>query len=435
MERLQAYKFRIYPSADQEQTMVQIAGCCRLVYNLGLEQRTLFYRRGVRTFSYLSQANELPALKAEFPFLKIAPAQSLQVAIRQLDTAFQRFFDGHASYPTYKSRRSSLSFTFPDPKQVRVDWHRSKLVLPKFGKSGSDHGALNLRAHRALKGKIRQITISCSGGMWFASILVKRRVADLPESPIHSAGQVVGVDRGIVSAIVTDQGDKFNVNGTRQGSVQRQKRLNQKLARQKLGSANRQRTIKRLQAVKAREARRRRDQINKITSHLVKNHDLIVIEDLKVQNMSRSAKGTLREPGSNVAAKSGLNRAILDKGWGEVRRQLNYKAAWAGKQVLEISPVNTSRTCPECGHVSADNRRSQAVFDCTSCGYLGNADQIAAFNIKQRGLAMLGLPPATVPPVTPPKDVRCQPVESSCASSSVKQESKPVKVALLGTAA
>ena len=106
------------------------------------------------------------------------------------------------------------------------------------------------------------------------------------------------------------------------------------------------------------------------------------------------------------------------------------RALWAGKRVLEVSPVNTSRTCPECGHVSADNRRSQAVFDCVSCGYLGHADQVAAFNIKQRGLAMLGLPPATVP-----KDVRCQPVESSCASSSVKQESKPVKVALLETAA
>ena len=430
MERLQAYKFRIHPTADQEQAMVQIAGCCRLVYNLGLEQRSLFYRRGVRSFSYLSQANEMPALKAEFPFLKIAPAQSLQVALRQLDTAFQRFFDGHASYPTYKSRRSSLSFTFPDPKQVRVDWHRSKLVLPKFGKSGSDHGALNLRAHRALKGKIRQITISCSGGMWFASILVKRRVADIPMRPVPSAGQIVGVDRGIVSAIVTDQGDKFNVNGTRRGSVQRQTRLNQKLARQKRGSANRQRTIKRLQAVKAREARRRKDQINKITTHLVKNHDLIVIEDLKVQNMARSSKGSREEPGRRVRQKSGLNRAILDKGWGEMRRQLNYKAAWVGKQVLEVSSVNTSRTCPDCGHVSADNRRSQAVFDCTSCGYQGNADQVAAFNIKQRGLAMLGLPLVTVP-----KDVRCQPVESSCASSSVKQESKPVKVALLETAA
>ena len=429
MKRLQAYKFRIYPTEEQILSLRRIAGCCRLVYNLALEQRQLAWSRGV-SLGYVSQANELPALKAEFPFLKEAPSHSLQSALRNLDTAFQRFFQGHASFPTFKKRNAGLSITLPDPAQIKADWHRHALILPKFGKTRRDNGPLRLRAHRAPKGALRSVTISEQGGLWFVSILTQRDIKAPSMPAVTHPKQVIGLDRGVVSAVVADTGFSANVEGQTPGSKTRSRRLQQALARKKKGSNNRLKARMKLAKHKAKEARRRTNQIHRITSALIKNHDVYVLEDLKVQNMSQSAKGSLEDPGSNVAAKSGLNRAILDKGWGEMRRQLNYKAAWVGKQVLEVSPVNTSRTCPDCGHVSADNRRSQAVFACVSCGLTGHADQVAAFNVKQRGLAMLGLPPATVP-----KDVRCQPVESSCASSSVKQESKPVKVALLETAA
>lgn len=408
--------------------MARIAGCCRLVYNLALEQRRMAWDRGV-SLGYVAQAAELPALKAAFPFLKECPSQSLQSALRHLDTAFQRFFQGCGRYPTFKKKRNSLSFTLPDPAQMCLDWHRNRIILPKFGKTRRDNGPLALRAHRALKGKVRSVTVSRDGGAWFVSILVRRRVKEPVSRSLRVPDQIVGVDRGVAAAVVTDAGHILDVQGQTCGSQKRQRRMQQALARKKKGSNNRRKAVKRLAALKAREARRRKDAIHKITCALVKNHDGIVIEDLKVRQMSRSSKGSLDEPGRNVRAKSGLNRAILDKGWGEMRRQLHYKAEWAGKRVLEVNARNTSRSCPACDHVSAENRKTQAAFACVSCSYRGHADQVAAFNIKQRGLAALGLPPAARPNSTP-EDVRCQPVERSGISLSEKQENGAVRPVL-----
>lgn len=428
MSHLQAYKFRIYPTDGQIMCLRRITGCCRLVYNLALEQRQLAWVRGV-SLGYVTQANELPMLKHEFPFLKEVPSHSLQYALRNLDTAFQRFFEGHAAYPTFKKRGAGTSFTLPDPAQIRVDWHRHELILPKFGKTKRDNGPLKLLAHRAVKGKIRSVTVSEHGGIWFASILTQRNVKHPHARRIVDDRQIIGLDRGVALAVVGDTGFCANVEGQNSGGKKRVRRLQQSLARKKKGSNNRFKARAKLALCKAKEARRRSDQVHKITSTLIKNHDVFVLEDLKVRNMSRSAKGSINDPGTNVKAKSCLNRAILDKGWGELRRQLHYKALWAGKQVLEVSPVNTSRTCPDCGHVSAENRPSQAVFACKACGFHGHADRIAAFNIKQRGLAKLGLPPTLLP-----KDVRYQPVESSRISTSMKQESNPAKIALLRAA-
>jgi putative transposase len=116
---------------------------------------------------------------------------------------------------------------------------------------------------------------------------------------------------------------------------------------------------------------------------------MVVVEDLQVSNMYRSAAGTVEQPGKNVRAKAGLNRSILDQGWAEFRRQLEYKVLWQGGLFLAVPAMNTSRTCPQCGHVSKDNRKSQAVFACVKCGYSENADLVAAINILRAGHARL----------------------------------------------
>jgi putative transposase len=116
------------------------------------------------------------------------------------------------------------------------------------------------------------------------------------------------------------------------------------------------------------------------------------VEDLKVSNMSRSAAGTIEQPGRNVKQKAGLNRSILDQGWAEFRRQLEYKMLWAGGQCVAVPAMNTSRTCPECHHISGDNRRSQAIFCCVECGFSENADLVAAINILRAGYARLACP-------------------------------------------
>ena len=117
----------------------------------------------------------------------------------------------------------------------------------------------------------------------------------------------------------------------------------------------------------------------------------MILEDLKIANMSRSAKGTVENPGNNVQQKSGLNRAILDQGWGEFIRQLEYKLAWNGGQIIQVHPKNTSRKCPECGYISAENRKTQATFCCQNCNYTANADFVGSLNIRDAGLALLGL--------------------------------------------
>lgn len=134
----------------------------------------------------------------------------------------------------------------------------------------------------------------------------------------------------------------------------------------------------------------RRDYQHKATTTISKNHAMIAVEDLKVANMSKSARGTVATPGRNVRQKTGLNRSILDQGWHEIRRQLAYKMAWSGGLFVAVPPHHTSQTCPACRHQSADNRRTQAAFLCTHCGYADNADIVGATNVLRRGLDMLG---------------------------------------------
>ena len=136
-------------------------------------------------------------------------------------------------------------------------------------------------------------------------------------------------------------------------------------------------------------SRVRQDYLHQTTNIISKSHALVFVEDLQIKNMSRSAAGSLCAPGKKVKAKSGLNRSILDQGWYEFRRQLEYKESWLGGSVVAVSPKNTSRTCPDCGNITAENRQTQAHFECQGCGYTGNADYVGAMNILRAGHARL----------------------------------------------
>jgi putative transposase len=161
------------------------------------------------------------------------------------------------------------------------------------------------------------------------------------------------------------------------------------MSRKKKFSNNWKKAKAKVQRIHVRIANARRDYLHKTSTAISKNHAMVVVEDLKVKNMSRSAAGTVEQPGRNVRAKAGLNRSILDQGWAEFRRQLEYKMLWAGGLFLAVPAQNTSRTCPKCGHVAADNRRSQAVFACVECGYSENADLVGAINVLRAGHARL----------------------------------------------
>ena len=425
MQRLKAFRVRICPTPEQEVALARIAGCCRLVYNLGLEQRSSFWRQHKantgRSISWISQKRELTALKEAAPFLAEAPAHCLQSALADLDRAYGNFFAGHAGYPKPRKRFDNDSFTFPEPNQIRIDRSAGLLVLPKFGKSKKDAGALRVILHRPIPGRVRRVTISRDGSHWYASILTRTGLragknASTEPVPIE-AGDVIALDRGTVEPVATSDGRFFGREIETERQRRKTRRMQKDLSRTQRGSGRRRKALKRLRTHKARLARRRRDVLHKISSDLARNYRVVVLEDLRVQNMTASARGTVEAPGRNVAQKAGLNRAILDKGWGELDRQLAYKLAWAGGRLIKVDPRDTSRTCGCCGHVDAESRISRDRFFCRSCGHEEHADTNAAHEILRRGLADLGL---TLPPR---QELSWQPAEPS-APARPKREKK-----------
>lgn len=408
---------RIYPTERQEAAFVRISGCCRLVYNVGLEQRRSFWRQYRRIkgkgISLAGQREEIKDMKAEADFLKEVPAHCLQMALVDLDAAFAKFFAGEAGYPKPRRKFDNDSFTFPDPEQVRIRVSEGVLVLPKFGKTSKDNGPIRAVFHRQITGRPKRITISRDGQHWYASILVavrlrqRNRPRDISQV---TEADVIGLDRGVKVPVATSDGVLLGRRIEDANALRKEARLHKNLSRTQRGSKRRKKALARLRVHKARMTRRRRDMIHQITSTIVKNHNVVLIEKLRVAAMTASAKGTVTAPGRNVAQKAGLNRSILASGWGELRRQLSYKLAWRGGRLIEVAPQNTSRTCPACKTVDEASRVSRDLFCCTACGHTAHADVAAALEIKDRGLKTLGLTPRLEP--------SGQPVEPSAPSKA-----------------
>jgi putative transposase len=384
------------------------------VYNLGLEQRRDHNRRfkalSGRSISVVQQINELPALKKDFPFLKDVPSHCLQQALRDLDKAYQRFFNRIARHPKPRRRRDGDSFRFPDPKQFKLTNHW--LHVPKFGKTKSDYGRIRIAQHRKVRGKIKEITIIRDCGHWYAALSTAREVEMTAMKSKDLS--VVGIDRGVTVPVALSDGQCLGAATEGKAEARKLKRLQQAVARKQKGSANRTKAVWRLAAHKSYQARRRKDQLHKISTQIVKSHDVIVLEDLKTKNMTRSARGNQEEPGKNVSQKAGLNRSILDKGWGMFGVMLTYKASWAGKRVINVKPHHSSQTCICCGHVSPENRKTQALFACVNCGHTENADVHAAREIRRRGIEQLNAEGLSV-----------SACGELCTSISMKQEGNP----------
>jgi len=209
------------------------------------------------------------------------------------------------------------------------------------------------------------------------------------KNPVHPSQSSVGIDVGIVKFATISDGTWINpVNSFRKWE-EKLAIVQQRISRRVKYSKNWKKQKSKLAKVHAKIANARKDFLHKSTTTVSKNHAIIVMEDLKVRNMSASAKGTIAVPGRNVRAKSGLNKSILDQGWYEFRRQLSYKQEWNGGSVILINPVNTSRTCSRCRHVAPRSRQTQAIFACVKCRHLENADVNAAKNILAAGLVVI----------------------------------------------
>ncbi|MFS8980593.1 transposase, partial [Cupriavidus necator] len=240
---------------------------------------------------------------------------------------------------------------------------------------------LRYRNSRNVMGEVRNATISMSAGKWFVSIQTQREV----EQPVPQTSSAIGIDVGVARFATFSDGSYLAPLNSFMRHEASLRRAQLSMSRKQKFSSNWKKAKAKIQRIHARIGNARRDYLHKATTTISKDHAMVCIEDLQVSNMSRSAAGSAEKPGKNVRAKSSLNKAILDQGWFEFRRQLEYKLAWNGGWLVAVPPENTSRTCPACGYVSADNRATQARFACIECGFEENADVVGAINVLARG--------------------------------------------------
>ncbi|MEV2277175.1 transposase [Nocardiopsis sp. NPDC049922] len=379
---LTGFRYRLSLTGEQAQRCAEYGAACRAVWNTALDQRRQAVDRWRRGYDqpycgYHLQAAQLAEAKTEETWLSAAPSHILQQTLRDLDRACRDHGTFHVNWRA--KHRWKPSFRFPDGPRIQVErlgrrWGRLK--LPKLG-------WVRFRWSRAPKGTIRSATVSRDGAHWYISVLCE----DGERTPAEHAvpDSAVGVDRGVAVAVATSDGDLFDRAFQTPKEHERERRLRRTLSRQRKGSNNRARTKTALSTLTGRVRARRADFTAQTAHVLCEKNAVVVLEKLNTRGMTASARGTVQEPGRNVAAKAGLNRAILSKGWHGFKRACQNQSRGTGTRIVEVDPAYTSQTCRPCGHVAPDNRESQSVFRCTSCGHTANADVNAAQNTLTRG--------------------------------------------------
>ena len=378
MPELKAYKFRLKTNKKIRDLFSRFAGHCRFVWNQFwyLNWHRLF--NGLPIMSYNEMSFWLTRWKKseERGWLREAHSQVLQQKLMDLYRAYLDGFDKNQPgkwKPRAKKKHWRNSFRFPQG----FAFDNRRVWLPKIG-------WVSFYKSQSIVGKPKSITIYKEAGHWYMSVLVEFE----PEICKHPPASFVGLDFGIAKFITTSDGIVYMPLNAYRKYEKRLAKLQRELARKKKFSKNWHKLVEKIRRIHRKIANSRNDYVHKITDELSKNHAYICIEGLYVSNMSASAKGTLEQPGKNVKAKSGLNKSIQDQGWGETRRQLEYKTQWRNGTLVVVDPRYTSQICSSCGHRDKNNRISQSKFLCLSCGFSLNADVNAAKNILKRGLEL-----------------------------------------------
>ena len=383
-----AFKYRLKARKEAIDKFERFAGTQRYLWNktLALQKSRLDQQLGIMKYVEVNQELQKWKQEDDTKWLQESPSQSLQQTLLNLDTAIWNAFDKNhpAKFPKFKKKfQTKKSFRFPQGFQLDQDNNRIK--LPKIG-------WVRYINSRDVIGAPKNVTISKDGDHWYVSIQTEQEI----ETPVHPSYTSVGLDLGIAIFATLSDGEVFSPVNACRTHQRKLKKAHRNVSRKVKGSKNRRKAIVRLSNLYCKVRNIRKDFQHKTSTDISKNHAMIFVEDLKIKSMSKSASGTIESPGTNVKQKSGLNKSILDQGWSEFLRQLNYKQLWSGGCVIPVCPRNTSRKCHECGFVSPDNRKTQASFHCISCGHHNNADVNAAKNILEAGYALLACGVASI---------------------------------------
>ncbi|MDT5131262.1 MAG: putative transposase, partial [Mycobacterium sp.] len=363
-------RFRLLPTPEQEQALLAHCRDARYVWNLAVEQQQ-HWQPGRKAPGYLEQAAQLTEARAEYGWLGAGSQTVQQQALRDFAQAMRNFFGGTHRRPRWRKAGVPEGF-----RQVGLKPHHVERLNRRLGRVWVPKvGWVRFRRSRPVPEGVKSYRVTRDrAGRWHVAF------AHVPD-PVCGPGDcsVVGIDRGVVVSAALSTGELLRAPGLTPGESKRLTVLQQRLARCKRGSRRREATKRAIAKLKARERDRRKDWAEKTTTDLARRFDVIRVEELGVRAMTRSARGTIGQPGAGVAQKRGLNRAISRSGWGQLVTRLQDKASG---RVEQVPAAYTSQRCSACGHVAPANRKSQAVFECESCT-VGrcNADVNAARNI------------------------------------------------------
>jgi putative transposase len=367
-------RYRLLPAPAQEAVLRDHCGHARYVWNLAVEQHSHWHPGRKSAPGYPEQCRQLTQARADNPWLAAGSQTVQQQALRDFTQAMTAFFDSGnpAGRPSWRKAGRDEGFRIVGQRGRqwdvrRVSRHVGQVWVPKAG-------WVRFRWSRAVPEGAKSYRVRLDrAGRWHVAFAV------IPAPvPAPGNGQVVGIDRGVAVSAALSTGQLLHCPALTARGQTRLRRLQRRLARAKRGSHRRGRVKHAIARLRARESDRRKDWAEKTSTGIASRFDVIRVEDLRIGNMTRSARGTRENPGRNVRAKAGLNRGILGSGWGLLVRRLADKAPG---RVEKINPALTSQRCSACGRVDRSSRESQAVFRCTACGVAGNADVNAARNI------------------------------------------------------
>ena len=373
---LEARRYRAHLTVEQSARASEWLDAQRALWNLGVEHRRMVWEQFRGHVLLSDQMGHLTELRGEYEWFRDVPAQCQQQLLRDLDAAYRWWWNGSHGKPTWRKKdKSTAGIRFPGqgvggPRKINRRWGEVRLLKL---------GWVRFRRTRALGGTVRNVTLKRDrAGDWWVSILVETGV-DAPE--LRVSGPVVGIDRGVnVSAYASD-GRLWQSPEMPAKERERLVRLQRQLRRREKGSARWERARLDIVRIYRRDTARRSDWAHKVSAELVAGAAVVGFEDLQVDNLVRSASGTVDNPGRNVSAKRSLTRAILVQGWGSLHEFTEYKGRRVGCQVVKVPAQNTSRRCSACGYTDERNRDSQA-FRCLACGHEDHADRNAAINVE-----------------------------------------------------
>jgi putative transposase len=384
-----SYKYRLYPTKDQEMLLAKHFGCSRFVFNRFLNERKEEYLNNGNSLSYYDNAKSLTELKNELIWLKDVNSQSLQSALRNLDIAYNRFFKKIAKFPRFKKKTDKQSFHIPQ----FIDIKNNKLSIPKFKKG------IEIVIHRPMEGKILNGTITKTAtGKYYVSI-----VCEVEHQELIKTNSFVGIDTGIKDLAILSDGIKYENIKCLKTSLKKLKYEQRQLSKKIKGSGQRNKQRIKLSLIHEKVANQRKDYLHKVSTEIIKNYDVICVEDLALKNMIKNHK---------------LAQALSDCGLGMLYNMLSYKASWNDKTIVKIDRFfPSSKMCSNCNWIKEDLTLKDREWTCVCCSATHDRDINASKNILLQGLNELsGLGTNS--------DIKQKQVESSAVAEAVKLEAQ-----------